>query len=620
MSRIDSIHRKLLTLIRLHSDPSKPLPSARSLADRWRVSDGTVLKAMQRCLATGALKRRRAKVYVTARTDVTSTQETTSATIQPLHVLVTKRKPSPTFQRALEKLVSSGFESRFAHCVTIGETELFLERRHAKPREPILLYALSPEHHTDLLRRLREAGTPVVSMDQAFPWFSSLQANVTEIYRRGLKFLADAGHARIAILREIEATSGSRPDRANHETATFAAHHCGLDPGKLRISTTTTIAETLHEWMRQKQPPTALFLRTLTGNTEAIFQAAHSSGIRIPEDLSLLHFGPVSPSTVNGVGITHLYPPYPQIAQMIRHLLEEQIAFYKARGLALKPLQLYYGWQLAEGQSVARRHDLPSLSLGGENSERGYTLVRQWPSNVTERKRAARRLNTTGFSDKSAHHSYDRKFSCLDLAQHTNRLLNKQHSWFGDHPLLHLSEGRHVFHGIPVEIPAFSRSGPGAIVMRSASSNPRTSKRFSDRVEIAIGQSANEIYFLHGGGYIRSRLPFARYIVEYSCGGDPVILPIAGAARLSGADSPGPSGASVNLQDWWPSYPQSAMENALPIVILPPSGDPFEYERYLYLFRWINPSPGEVIEKLVIEADPSRKETLALLALTLVQD
>lgn len=582
------------------------------------MSDGTVLKAMQRLLATGQLQRRRAKVYINRRSAPATGSGTTGNRALELSVLITNRKPSERFQQAIQSLTRFGYDPRLVYCPTDGATQFFLEQQLRQPGQPFLALNLPSGLFDSHLSRLRKAGIPAVGLDAEMPGYPALLPDPSDIFRQAVQAFLQAGHRRLGYLKHLDSNrQWSKQDRDAQHFQEVVRKNTSSDV-QILVSASDDCVPIFREWMHKANRPSALLLRSWKDLTEQIFEAAESMGIRIPEDLSILQFGDGPSHQVKGVRITRLCAPHGRLVRIIHGLIAEQIEFFQERGSLPRPVILRYQWHLVEGTSLARIASPTSLTLDDANSSRRHAMLRAWPEERQARRDAAHQLNHSPFAAGQPTDVFQNQYLPMDLSCWTSRLLNKQYSWFGSDPLLHLPPGERNYHQVPLIIPALQEGKAGAIVLRSARANAKSPEPLPSHVTIPIQRRVSEVYLLHGAGYIGAVTPFAWYRFRYQSGRADAVIPVAGQGRLlRGGGEPAAGDIEFNVQDWWPTYPQSAQENALPVVVTAPSGDPFEYERYLYLLRWKNPVPEAMVESVMLEADPERQETVALLSLTL---
>ncbi|CAM3123566.1 substrate-binding domain-containing protein [Rariglobus hedericola] len=215
------------------------------------------------------------------------------------------------------------------------------------------------------------------------------------------------------------------------------------------------------------------------------------------------------------------------------------------------------------------------------------------------------------------------RFTAIDLTPYMNRSLHYRKGWLGDLPLPHLTEGRHLIHGVPFNVlggPA--RTDRGAIVFHSATNETGSARGLPSRLKIPIGTHADAVYFLHGCGYTRYLANFATYTFyagKKQLGSVPLI-----ALGLPPHDSDAVQFQrdlqKANIQDWWPDFPHHDFTAArqAPIVAEQEDGVIQRYA-YLYTLEWRNPFPKLKITHLEITSDPTQPTTLGLLAMSIVR-
>ena len=198
---------------------------------------------------------------------------------------------------------------------------------------------------------------------------------------------------------------------------------------------------------------------------------------------------------------------------------------------------------------------------------------------------------------------------CLNLRPYVNQTLTGFGGWFGDQPLQHCPPGEHKICGTRFQILDDAVDQRAVLIMGSHRC-PGVETPNPLRVDIPIDRRIKSIHFLHGCGWAGdAEHSFASYHLIDTRGGRKT-LPLVARREVSGPKSAG------NIQDFWPLIPPLTAENVRPIQ-LTAYGNREDYEAYLYILEWVNPSPRKLIRLLRITSDPSAHATLGVLAITL---
>jgi hypothetical protein len=195
-----------------------------------------------------------------------------------------------------------------------------------------------------------------------------------------------------------------------------------------------------------------------------------------------------------------------------------------------------------------------------------------------------------------------------------NRRLTTRKSWLGEVPLLHVSPGPRVLHGVPFRIlGGREEAGRGAVVLRSRRSRTAGAVALPSSVGVALdGIRAARFFLLHACGWSGPGGTFGRLAFAYG-DGTRVEVPLSAVGR-------GPViRETCALQDWWPAFSRPALAGTKPWVVTGPDGDPLSYERWLYVHAWRNPRPDVGLVRLEVSTDANALVTYALLAVTALQ-
>ena len=153
----------------------------------------------------------------------------------------------------------------------------------------------TPQHH---IRQLHEHHIPVVLCHRAVPGVSApcISWSSDEVGRLAGQALFDRGHRRVAALLGYRDEISDGYIRGLFDV--FAQQDCDLNPRWVRHyqhklpgpDVLALVRANLGELLADPDRPTAIFCGNQI-DAEQIYMLGASFGVRIPEDLSLIHFG-----------------------------------------------------------------------------------------------------------------------------------------------------------------------------------------------------------------------------------------------------------------------------------------------------------------------------------------
>lgn len=191
------------------------------------------------------------------------------------------------------------------------------------------LIVVSSGGDTELIETLRTAGMPQVVVDREI---DDLAADLVEVHHElggylATKHLLEFGHRRIACIAGPQALS---PARQRVQGYHRALHEAGLktDDRLLRSADFTSAGG--HEAMASllksaRQRPSAVFASNDLMAIGAICAAAET-GLRIPEDLSVVGFDDIALAAFSNPPLTTIAQPKHQTGALAARLLLERIA------------------------------------------------------------------------------------------------------------------------------------------------------------------------------------------------------------------------------------------------------------------------------------------------------
>ena len=187
----------------------------------------------------------------------------------------------------------------------------------------------------------------------------------------------------------------------------------------------------------------------------------------------------------------------------------------------------------------------------------------------------------------------------LNLTAYLNRPLVGADAFIGaGQTLPQLSEGRHVFAGVPFDVADPAGGAEASVALRSAKVPG------AESVEVPLGGDVSAVYVLHAAGWVvDSAEPFGRYELVYADGST---AGLDVAADRGGAKQP-------LVGDWYPTF--DAFDNKVTRhAKLRPSEAGVGAN--LYVVEVANPDPAKEVVALRLSGDPEKDPSLIVLGVT----
>lgn len=485
-----------------------------------------------------------------------------------------------------------------------GSTEFRKALLDLKSTDPAGILITYPEHH-DLLAEFERQGVSTVVCGHRRQGHNFVTGNVSHKIQVALEHLNALGHRDIALAIRV---SGPQSLPTASELRASWREGCarqGIDHCTDWIEEAASERDLRPAWatLRKLSPrPTAI---VCSDNLVAgqLIGLARKSRVTVPADLSLV-------SLMENAAALQSDPPLTtvdiDIAAMIRiaaFVLCDDIRLRRERPLSTNR-QAIVCEPVIHTRGSTREADRNAPAAAAK---------RRWSDDEPARRQAAERLIAERFPAlaKSA------RFHPLDLGAYVNRSFTPRSSWLGDLPLRNFEPGRHLIHGVPFDVAGGGETRDSAIVLRSRKVHASGSEPLPVSVEIPVDRQARSIFILHAAGWIRHHETFARYEFRFGDGSAEELDVLAYGRKPSDATTDRKLREEATVQDWHPTFPVLHSSHALPCLVTQ-DGDPFLYERYLYVCRWSNPHPDRVMKSIVIRSlDPEIRATLAVIAITL---
>jgi DNA-binding LacI/PurR family transcriptional regulator len=584
----------------LESLPARPdakLPSERTLAAKWGVSQAAVNRAAALLIAQGRLRRSGYALLPVA---------SASGHLQGARIaLLTHR--SQRFSGVATEAAQRGVQ--VAERFFVGRDSL----RHQ-------LLTVIAERFDGVAFRLSDGGwewdaegaemdrlgMPFVVAEAAPVGVAIAAEDWADATGQLVSHLAAEGHREIALIGSLR-----RAHRSNVVRHAYEERCLRLRLGKSAARVVELVAHTDEavtaacRLLRDRHAGTTALVVYDEDHIDAVLPALRSVGWGVPDRISVVCVGDGPHARNARPSVTSAQFDPAQLGCLVLDQLCRMIRLVRSIGRTpARPRVLL-------GAAVQRRSSVVGRGRGEHASDEEGLLNRT--SRVWSRSEQERRRQVEALVEKAhplATQASGRDFVPLDLRPLTNRSLNRQNGWLGQFPLLHLPVGKKVIHGVPFDlIDERGNAGRAAIVLKGMRTG-RAEPAQMVSVAIPVGARVRALYFLQGCGFVGTpgRIAVCTFKLR---GAKPATLALV--ARGLGAVPK--SVGRPNLQDWWSDFPQIEGPGVLPMVVTE-NGDPHSYERYLYSLEWRAPRGGAFVESVRIEAVEAQPAVLGLLALT----
>jgi DNA-binding LacI/PurR family transcriptional regulator len=433
---------------------------------------------------------------------------------------------------------------------------------------------------------------------------------VAEDWRGATKMLVehmlDMGHRSIVCVGSLR-----RKDRSDVVCEAFEAallHHGLPDIAKQQILLASHTRQGIRSALRKcraRFPEATALVWFDVDHVRNLMLAMRDERLSIPRDMSLGLVGDTVEARANVPPITCAGFDLRTHANVALDAMYRQIADARHWGRILQRPRIRIEATLRRGGSV--------LNMGApvdQTVSHPAVAANVWPRERGERIRAAEK--TWLAPHTLARMADPADFAQLDLRVAANRSLHRPHGWLGHLPLKNLEPGTRRIHGVDFDLMDESaNNGRAVLVMQSSRALPGARNPMPAKVVLSVGRRVRAVYFLHGCGFADEPVPFAWYDFA-NAAKHTFSVPLVPLGVADRRDVP-----AANIQDWWADFPQFDADRVKHLV-LAGNGDPYEYERYLYTYEWVNPEPDAPLTSITVRSNPDEPTTLGLLAVTLL--
>jgi GntR family transcriptional regulator, arabinose operon transcriptional repressor len=587
--------------------PGAKLPSSRSLADDWKVGRTAMNYAILQLVFAGAITRDGYKLAVGA----AAKPAVKSPLVLDAFIEGTAAK------KTITKLVERwGMELRFHDSRDRNRFRKALLELLPNRTSGVLIDRCES---VDLLQKLEDNNIPVIVLRAEWPEHSFVATRAVPIATKAVGHLVAFGHVSLVYL--------AAPKRLNYPIQRFkvedaypeACRQAGLPEAAQRMIELDSddrafVARTVRKLLLEPERPTALLCENIKIALATMAECA-KSGHRVPADVSVLCLFDHSRATRCIPAITALGVNAASMVRIATLLLLEEVESRagKLYGGSKHSIYCEPGLILRDSTGPAPGFEALPVSAGDGVQDAKKTALSsyRWPDRSEEREALVKKLNERIFTPLNATETWsDCEWVPLDLGEHARREFKRNKSWLGGEPLRHFRAGKRELHGVPFTIKS------EILVLRSLRALSFGRSRLPSVVILPVGLRVESVFILHATGWMANHRAYGNYLFHYA-EGISVTVPIIGFGTCEdqGDVVAGRTEAAIT-QDWHSSYPQFSNARALPYLITG-EGDPLNYERYLYTYRFINPHPEKILSTLQVEiSDPEQETTHAVLAIT----
>lgn len=300
--------------------PGSRIPSELELAERYRISRGTVRQAMNILVSDELIERIPGKGTFVRKVD--------SAAL--LGVIL------PYVGDALTMDILVGVEQtakQHSYQVLFAQTEeraqqqaLDIQRMRDQKAAGIILFPLTNRAHDELIAGLAADGVPLVLVDRYFPDLSTDVVVVDNFDggKQATDHLIALGHDRIGFIAAASMETTSIRDRFHGYRHALAAHGLPYEEGLFLSLPSDVPPGTLEAYLRAPDRPTALFASNDFTALRVLRRAA-ALGLLVPQDLAVVGFDNIKEAAELSVPLTTVAQSGRQVGQRACELLLEQL-------------------------------------------------------------------------------------------------------------------------------------------------------------------------------------------------------------------------------------------------------------------------------------------------------
>ncbi len=584
--------------------PGGVLPSSRKLADDWGLGRTAVNYAVMRLVAEGTLQKKGYRVSVAKNTGEEG------QVFPPIDFFTI----DDSGRQTVEDIASRwGISVR---SFSSDDDNLYRKELLELEERPSSGVLIRKAVHLDVLERLERKGIPVMLFGEPWLGHSFVSPSAAPFISIAVDHLAAMGHRHLAYLA-LPAFFAYPPLRPDVEEAyPQACQKAGLQhrEGSYLVLSGDDSLSIANAWRNlcKLQPRPTAFLCENIRTVQILLGLAGRDGLHVPQDLSVLCLFEHEIASRIDPPVTTIGVDQDDILSLATMLMLQEIRRRRRLSGRARHHSVFCDPHLIRRESTGPAPGVRNLI--GESTTRTSpepaATGSRWPDEENHRRAQAATVNLGALELPGR--TTDPQMIPLDLNLTHSREFSRRNSWLGRDPLKQFDTGRQSIHGITFDI------NSSALVLRSAHARGKGRVPLPDAAVIPVGRKVVAICILHAAGWVRDFGAFATYEFCYHDGRIETVPVIGLGQESTDLAEKARHRSQAIIQDWHYLYPQFKSSNALPYLITD-QGDPLLYERYLYVYRFLNPHPGLKLKAIrVTTLNPEGEPTLAILAATAI--
>ncbi|MEM8493858.1 MAG: right-handed parallel beta-helix repeat-containing protein [Planctomycetota bacterium] len=260
-----------------------------------------------------------------------------------------------------------------------------------------------------------------------------------------------------------------------------------------------------------------------------------------------------------------------------------------------------FRWDIQNSDVAGRLPNLPKPLSGEDRAKLQHALAQ-----------SQRFLSITAAAGHSSGPAFElgknaiaNHWSTIDLSSVANRPLVGDDAWIGaGNALPHLEVGRHVFAGVPFDIPDSSQGEAIGVALHSEKVQSTFGQTLPKTVELPIGQGASAVYVLHGAGWIDTETePAAVYELVYA---DGTTHAVEIRPQNTGVED-------ARIGEWYHAFPVFDTPDTRHVSLMSHGQSP---GATLYVTEIVNPSPDRTVTALRLRSFQGRNTSVIVLGVT----
>ncbi|MEM9882216.1 MAG: right-handed parallel beta-helix repeat-containing protein [Planctomycetota bacterium] len=262
-----------------------------------------------------------------------------------------------------------------------------------------------------------------------------------------------------------------------------------------------------------------------------------------------------------------------------------------------------FDWSIGNPEVRAQMSDLPGALSAEDRAKLEYALAQSDRFlSIT-----AAAGHESGPAFELARSAIENHWQPVDLASFANRPLVGPDAWIGaGNALPHLEAGRHVFAGVPFDIPDVSGNARVGVALPSNKVSQTGGQPLAPSHDVPIGRATPAVYVLHGAGWIGDETEAAAvYELVYE----------DGSTHAAAVRPANPGVASPGVGEWYHAFPRFDNKRTRHVGLQGVGASP---GATLYVMELRSPSPQRVVSHLRLRPVPGRDTSVIMLGVTVL--